>query len=119
MYRRDSSGPVGEGLKVYYKYEKLSEFCYDCGRLGHDKMACKFVSREEGLRSDYGPNLRTGPARSLTLLHSLPRCNSADVRMGSVPSASSLHSPISCTVARRQGAAEHVESGTSPPTSHR
>ncbi|KAI7995018.1 hypothetical protein LOK49_LG11G00196 [Camellia lanceoleosa] len=115
MYRHDSSGPVGEGLKVYYKYEKLSEFCYDCGRLGHDKMACKFVSREEGL-SDYGPN--SGPACGLTLLHSLPRCNSADVRMGSVPSASSLHSPISCTVARRQGAAEHVESGTSPPTSH-
>ncbi|KAI7982273.1 hypothetical protein LOK49_LG15G01605 [Camellia lanceoleosa] len=33
---------------ISYKYEKLSNFCYDYGSLGHDKSSCKFVSRVEG-----------------------------------------------------------------------
>ncbi|KAL7243136.1 hypothetical protein ACSBR1_015537 [Camellia fascicularis] len=66
LYRCNCSGPVGDGVKVYYKYEKLTKFCYDCGRIGHDNLSCKFVSREDGRNSDYGPNQRTGPARSVT-----------------------------------------------------
>ncbi|KAF7136176.1 hypothetical protein RHSIM_Rhsim08G0187900 [Rhododendron simsii] len=51
-------------LWISYKYEKLSDFCYACARLGHDSKGCKFVSREEeGLRSGYGPDLRTGRAK--------------------------------------------------------
>ncbi|KAI7996425.1 hypothetical protein LOK49_LG10G01539 [Camellia lanceoleosa] len=61
LYHRDSSGPVGDGVKVYYKYEKLTEFCYDCGRIGHNNLSCKFVSRDEGRNSGYGPNQRTRP----------------------------------------------------------
>ncbi|KAL7205888.1 hypothetical protein ACSBR2_018744 [Camellia fascicularis] len=118
LYRRDSSGPVGEGLKVYYKYEKLSEFCYDCSRIRHDKMACKFVSREEGLQSGYGPNLRTRPARSLHLIHSSLWRTTEDVRTGSDTPESPMNTPNSCTVARRQGAASNEESGTAMPTSH-
>ncbi|KAL7212868.1 hypothetical protein ACSBR2_015544 [Camellia fascicularis] len=56
LRHRGDSGPGNDGIKVYYKYEKLTEFCYDCGRIGHDKQACKFVSRKEGLSSSYGPN---------------------------------------------------------------
>ncbi|GMP61339.1 hypothetical protein CsSME_00023840 [Camellia sinensis var. sinensis] len=118
LYRRDSSEPVGEGLKVYYKYEKLSEFCYDCGRIGHDKMACKFVSIEEGLQSNYGPNLCTGPTRSLHLIHSSPRKSPANVGTGSDMPVSSLNIPNSCTVTHRQGAAGIEDSGTTLSTSH-
>ncbi|KAL7185177.1 hypothetical protein ACSBR2_027162 [Camellia fascicularis] len=50
---------------VSYKYEKLSDFCYDCGRLGHDNSSCKFVSHEEGKNSGYGPELRTSRAPRL------------------------------------------------------
>ncbi|KAI8010271.1 hypothetical protein LOK49_LG06G00617 [Camellia lanceoleosa] len=49
---------------VPFKYEKLSDFCFDCGRLGHDRYSCKFVSRETGSKSGYGPHLRTGIARN-------------------------------------------------------
>ncbi|KAL7186742.1 hypothetical protein ACSBR2_028466 [Camellia fascicularis] len=49
---------------ISFKYEKLSDFCYDCGRIGHDRNVCKFVSREEGQKSGYGPDLQTGTARS-------------------------------------------------------
>ncbi|CAL5423029.1 unnamed protein product [Camellia sinensis] len=45
---------------ISFKYEKLSDFCFDCGRFGHDRNSCKFVSREEGSKSGYGPHLRTG-----------------------------------------------------------
>ncbi|GMP72413.1 hypothetical protein CsSME_00030462 [Camellia sinensis var. sinensis] len=100
LYRRDSSGPVGDGLKIYYKYERLSEFCYDCGRNGHDKLACKFVSREEGLHSGYGPNQRTGPAKSLNLLQSSMRRNTEDLRTGRDKPEPHLHIPISRMAAR-------------------
>ncbi|KAI7997141.1 hypothetical protein LOK49_LG10G00469 [Camellia lanceoleosa] len=81
-------------------------------------MAYKFVSREEGLQSDYGPNLQTRPARSLHLIHSSPRRTPADVSMGSDTPASPLNISNSCTVARRQGTAGNEESGTATPTSH-
>ncbi|XP_028099887.1 uncharacterized protein LOC114299366 [Camellia sinensis] len=52
---------------VDYKYERLSDFCYDCGRIGHDNQSCKFVSPEARRHSGYGPNLRTGVASTLRL----------------------------------------------------
>ncbi|KAI8005103.1 hypothetical protein LOK49_LG08G00439 [Camellia lanceoleosa] len=54
-----------------FKYEKLSNFCYDCGRLGHENHTCKFVSKEQGTSSGYGPGLRTGSAgpTRLPLIH--------------------------------------------------
>ncbi|KAL7182160.1 hypothetical protein ACSBR1_040967 [Camellia fascicularis] len=52
---------------VDFKYERLSDFCYDCGRIGHDSNSCKFMSKEEGRQSGYGPELRTGVAKNLGL----------------------------------------------------
>ncbi|KAI8003954.1 hypothetical protein LOK49_LG08G02622 [Camellia lanceoleosa] len=52
---------------VSFKYERLADFCYNCGRIGHDKDSCKFVSREIGRQSGYGPEMRTGVARNISL----------------------------------------------------
>ncbi|KAI8031497.1 hypothetical protein LOK49_LG01G02409 [Camellia lanceoleosa] len=52
---------------ISYKYERLSDFCYDCGRLGHDKSSSKSVSCVEGQQSDYGPELCTGRAPRLDI----------------------------------------------------
>lgn len=34
--------PEGPDTWAELKYEKLSDFCFDCGRLGHTKNGCKF-----------------------------------------------------------------------------
>ncbi|KAF7147901.1 hypothetical protein RHSIM_Rhsim03G0083400 [Rhododendron simsii] len=53
----------GRDRWISFKYEKLPDFCYACGRIGHDNRGCKFVSKEDGDKSGYGPELRTGRAR--------------------------------------------------------
>lgn len=37
----------GEQSWVEVKYERLSDFCFGCGRLGHDIQECKFGERNE------------------------------------------------------------------------
>ncbi|KAL7192732.1 hypothetical protein ACSBR2_024533 [Camellia fascicularis] len=51
-------------LWIDFKIEKVSNFCFDCGHIGHDRNSCKFVTREEGRTSGYGPELKTGITRS-------------------------------------------------------
>ncbi|KAH7851099.1 hypothetical protein Vadar_007269 [Vaccinium darrowii] len=57
------NGVSNPDIWVSYKYEKLPDFCYWCGRIGHDNRVCRFVTKEEGSTSGYGPDLRTGRAR--------------------------------------------------------
>ncbi|CAB4267060.1 unnamed protein product [Prunus armeniaca] len=50
--------PRPEGLDTWakLKYEKLSNFCFDCGRLGHTKNGCKFNmdKNEDGESAAFG-----------------------------------------------------------------
>lgn len=47
------NGDSNPDVWVYYKYEKLPEFCYWCGRIGHDNRVCRFVTKEEGAISGF------------------------------------------------------------------
>ncbi|KAH7854666.1 hypothetical protein Vadar_016636 [Vaccinium darrowii] len=53
---------------ISFKYEKLPDFCYTCGRTGQDNRGCCYVTRDEGERSGYGPELRIGRVRRSALL---------------------------------------------------
>lgn len=53
-FRMKSSN--GKKLRIYFKYEKLFTFCYDCGILGHDQGLCKWEGSIEP--NKYGPWLR-------------------------------------------------------------
>lgn len=59
------SNNTGRDFWISYKYERLPDYCYACGRIGHENRECKFVTREEGVNSGYGPELKTGRARKL------------------------------------------------------
>ncbi|KAI8032925.1 hypothetical protein LOK49_LG01G02685 [Camellia lanceoleosa] len=69
FFLQHNSSPGSEQLETWvcYKYEKLADFCYDCGRVGHVNSVCKFVSRKEGKKSSYGPDLRTSRAPRLNM----------------------------------------------------
>ncbi|KAI8025162.1 hypothetical protein LOK49_LG02G00868 [Camellia lanceoleosa] len=67
LTRGGNSQKDGSNLWISFKYERLSDFCFDCGRIGHERTTCKFMSREAGRNSGYGPDLRTGIARSTGL----------------------------------------------------
>ncbi|KAI7983776.1 hypothetical protein LOK49_LG15G01575 [Camellia lanceoleosa] len=57
----------GNDIWISYKFEKLSDFCYACRKLGHDRNGCKFVSKEVREQLGYGPDLRMGLARPTCL----------------------------------------------------
>ncbi|KAI8571721.1 hypothetical protein RHMOL_Rhmol01G0141500 [Rhododendron molle] len=52
-------------LWISYVYERLPDFCYACGRIGHDKCSCRYTARDTESHSGYGPELRTGRARKI------------------------------------------------------
>lgn len=49
-------------LWIEFKYERLSKFCYGCGRIGHDEDSCKDKEGNDH-SGDYGPWLRTSGIR--------------------------------------------------------
>ncbi|KAI7992412.1 hypothetical protein LOK49_LG12G01664 [Camellia lanceoleosa] len=65
LHRRNPSGEAMADVRVLYRYEKLSESCYDCGRIRYDNTSCKFTSRADGATSGYGPDMRTGLVKSI------------------------------------------------------
>ncbi|KAK9992435.1 hypothetical protein SO802_027420 [Lithocarpus litseifolius] len=58
---------VGEGKQVWisFKYERLPNLCYWCGRLTHDDIDCELWIDSEGTltleQREFGPNLRAPP----------------------------------------------------------
>lgn len=38
-------GKTGKDLWISYLYERLPDFCYACGRIGHDNRSCRFTPR--------------------------------------------------------------------------
>lgn len=59
--------PENKDLWISYKYEKLQDYCYTWGRIGHDNKSCRFVPRVEGLNPVYGQDLRTERAKRVTI----------------------------------------------------
>ncbi|XP_050278090.1 uncharacterized protein LOC126719598 [Quercus robur] len=59
----------GEGRWIFFKYERLPNFCYQCGRLDHGEKDCPERKDEENHgdeeRKQYGAWLRGEPGRSL------------------------------------------------------
>lgn len=56
---------------VFIKYERLQDFCYKCGVMGHDQRKCQKERAMSALHKEiprYGPSLGVPPARSFTAL---------------------------------------------------
>jgi hypothetical protein len=58
----------GRSLRVFFKYERLPTFCFNCGRIGHQKKTCEDnEEEEEGFEEveekqySFGPWLRASP----------------------------------------------------------
>jgi hypothetical protein len=52
--------PPKQPTVISYQYECLSEFCYDCGRLGHPSYHCNEVL-DPLMEGKYGPKLKASP----------------------------------------------------------
>ncbi|KAH1057122.1 hypothetical protein J1N35_035187 [Gossypium stocksii] len=70
--KRKKKIQIGEASTVYarFKYEKLSLFCFICGKLGHGESYCPFRLRIEPSKIVYGSDLslRAAPGRRNTVV---------------------------------------------------
>jgi len=76
--------PPKEPTWIQYKYERLSDFCYACGRLGHLSFSCLVEPRPPN-SGFYGPFLKAAP----------PKVNRVNVLISSRPPLARLASSAS------------------------
>ncbi|KAJ4843079.1 hypothetical protein Tsubulata_046969 [Turnera subulata] len=56
----------GSSVRIYFRYERLPNFCYHCGRLGHLLKDCMFINdndEEAEIGIPYGEWLRASPKK--------------------------------------------------------
>ncbi|KAF2323496.1 hypothetical protein GH714_035733 [Hevea brasiliensis] len=59
----------GEWFKVEFRYEKLPNFCYICGILGHGEKFCPSLLHLEGKPvRRFGPEMRAGPRSQQSII---------------------------------------------------
>lgn len=54
------AGADGQRLWINFKYERLSTFCFVCGKLGHDNKHCDAKPRGLSNVCQYGEWLKAG-----------------------------------------------------------
>ncbi|KAL7211274.1 hypothetical protein ACSBR2_014204 [Camellia fascicularis] len=110
LTRGVSSPMAGVHSWISFKYEKLSDFCFDCERIGHERTVCKFVSHDEGRASGYGPDLRTSIARSsgLPIEHYRKKVDNMEARLRLFLHRSQLPPPSSESVVAREEAPDEL-----------
>ncbi|KAH7855081.1 hypothetical protein Vadar_021032 [Vaccinium darrowii] len=87
-----------EDLWIKLQYERLSEFCYVCGRLGHTQNECKETRVTEGAKMEFGSFLRA----ELSNMDPLFRSNSTNIRSSSEMLATKDSRKLEETVAREK-----------------
>lgn len=83
----------GHSRKILFRYEKLANFCYMCGRLNHMEKSCSFA-HPDGLRY-YGQWLRANGKNPPTFEEAARDLNRLNARMctGAGPLANSPSTP--------------------------
>lgn len=74
----------GAAFKVFFKYERLLDFCYNCGRVGHVLKDCAERESEDDMDSSnlsFGPWMRATLNRGRSNFNSGPIINKTNQRM--------------------------------------